>query len=469
MAAVLVVAGTAAAFLLGARRDVTTSSDEAYRLYRQGRENELKLYRREAMADYAEALSHDPHFVMATVRLAGAMMGKDPARSRSLLECASRFKDEITPRERLRFEIAWARVVDKNSKAAEEKIEEYRRLFPNDPEGFELKANVLMGKGKNEEAMAEYEKLIAANPNYAIAYNVLGYQWMARRDWSRTEDYLKRYRFLAPDQANPFDSLGELYANTGRYAEAEESLKKALAVKPDFYAPIGHLGTMYVGMGNYRAAADQFRKAAEATGDEHDSREFRLAEALSLQMAGDSSAALAKLDELDAAVAAGTELSDEAKIYLTPRLGVFRSFIYVSLGRLDDAEKALAAVKLPEKKDGKPERPDDAQAVAVLRALIDVRRGKGDAAGALSPKSLPSLDARAGSGFEYFPARPVVWVVAAQALADAGQVGEAADLLKGVLALNPKFQPALDALARVRGEAAPAVSSLPPRTADDRR
>ena len=63
------------------------------------------------------------------------------------------------------------------------------------------------------------------NPNYATAYNTLGYASAARGDYAKAEDYLKRYRYLAPNQANPFDSLGELYAFTGRYDEAEDVLK----------------------------------------------------------------------------------------------------------------------------------------------------------------------------------------------------------------------------------------------------
>ena len=71
---------------------------------------------------------------------------------------------------------------------------------------------------------------------------------------AKGEDFLKRYRFLAPDQANPYDSLGELYANTGRYEEAETNLTKALAIKPDFFPSHGHLGTMRYGKGDFKGA-----------------------------------------------------------------------------------------------------------------------------------------------------------------------------------------------------------------------
>ena len=67
----LAVAGTAGAFFMRARRDVTTSSEKAWKAYHEAAENDLKMYEREAMSGYAAALAEDPHFVMATLRHLG--------------------------------------------------------------------------------------------------------------------------------------------------------------------------------------------------------------------------------------------------------------------------------------------------------------------------------------------------------------------------------------------------------------
>ena len=59
-AALAVVAGgTAFAVLARDRREVTTRSAEAYRFYRQGLENERRLYHKDALASYAKALQLD--------------------------------------------------------------------------------------------------------------------------------------------------------------------------------------------------------------------------------------------------------------------------------------------------------------------------------------------------------------------------------------------------------------------------
>src|SRR5512140_817174 len=100
-AAVLLAAGSAAAYWALTKKDVTTSSKEALRLYNQGLENEQKMYMREALESYAAALAQDPHFVMATLRLANSMYGRDPERARSLVESAYRYRDELSEREKL--------------------------------------------------------------------------------------------------------------------------------------------------------------------------------------------------------------------------------------------------------------------------------------------------------------------------------------------------------------------------------
>jgi tetratricopeptide (TPR) repeat protein len=204
--------------------------------------------------------------------------------------------DDLTAREQLvlsLYEERWGR---RDMKRIEELIDEYVRRFPKDPEGYRMRADLLASTGRQAEALKEYERLIAVNPNYAIAYNTLGYYWASKDDAAKAEDYLKRYRFLAPNDANPYDSLGELWAHTGRYDEAEEVLKKALAIKSDFFASYGHLGTVEAGRGNYEKAAEWFRKAADATDHAETRYNFRFFAAVMLADAGRLDEAIREMD-----------------------------------------------------------------------------------------------------------------------------------------------------------------------------
>ena len=64
----LAVAAVSAALFLLPRRQVTTSSDRAYREYVEGNEDYDRMYFADARRHYEKALSDDPKFVMAMVR-----------------------------------------------------------------------------------------------------------------------------------------------------------------------------------------------------------------------------------------------------------------------------------------------------------------------------------------------------------------------------------------------------------------
>ena len=60
---------------------------------------------------------------------------------------------------------------------------------------------------------------------------------MMQGRFAEAEESFKSYRFIALDQANPHDSLGELYITTGRYDEAERILglgSRVAASEADF-------------------------------------------------------------------------------------------------------------------------------------------------------------------------------------------------------------------------------------------
>jgi tetratricopeptide (TPR) repeat protein len=448
----LAAAGTAAAYLIRQNRDVTTSSEQALRLYHEGVENDLKIYERDAMTSYAEALRYDPNFVMATLKLADKMRARDPERAKSLLASAARHRDDLTPREQLvlaLYEERWGR---RDMKRIESLVDEYVRRFPKDPESYRMRADLLASTGRQQEALKEYERLIAVNPNYAIAYNTLGYYWASRGDAAKAEDYLKRYRFLAPNDANPYDSLGELYAHTGRYDEAEENLKKALAIKSDFFASYGHLGTVEAGRGNYAKAAEWFRKAADETDQAGTRYELRFFSAVMLAEGGRPDEALR---EMDAQAAETALLPDSADVRrLKGQVDFRRAGFLGRMGRTAEAEKILAGVDLGVFRDDKDPTKNASieKDVKVIKGIIEAGAGKDAEAVTLLKDALDRKDDHGLGMSDYFPQRYFERMALAQSLGRLGKTDEAAEALAPILKENPRFAPALTMLARVRGE-----------------
>ena len=375
---VILTAGVAlGAYTVLGRREVTTSSSEALRFYRLGRENERKLYRKEAIAAYAEALKSDPHFVMATVRLAAQLYDADRERARALFNGVKQCMDGITERERFQVRLFELALDGKGGKELEPLLNDYVKRFPGDAEGYLRRAQLYSGTDRMPEAIADLQKAISLEPNFAFAYNTLGYYWLGQGDYAKAEDYLRRYRFLAPDQANPYDSLGEFYLSVGRYEEAEENLKKALEVKSDFYPALAHLGTLEVAKGNLVAAADHFRNAAEKTDETGLRRECYWSATAALALAG-------RIDEATALVEKIPPLrveSDEKQQRMRECYERLHRSLFLSIvGRTGEAAAELEALK-PLLTDLRPEQRTECEKdISIARGFIAVRLGRHDEA-----------------------------------------------------------------------------------------
>ncbi len=444
---IFILGGSAAAFFMTGRRDVTTSSAEAYRCYRVGRENEQKLYEKEAMAAYAEALSYDPGFVMAGVRLASHLMERDPERAKTLFKKVTRCTDGLTARELFVVKLFEARALRRDKEEIGRLINEYAERFPDDPEAIHQRAAFLMKTGKTEEAIAEFERLVEVNPNFAIAYNQLGYRWMEAGDFVKAEDNLKRYRYLAPDQANPYDSLGEMYANIGRYEEAEENLRRALEIKPDFHPALGHLGTMEVLRGNYEAAARYFLQVRDLLDAPYAQADFASYAAFCFLQAGNPTRALELIEETEKLAAT---VPEDARPYIRRGVAAIHALLLFETQESGKARELLAqAPALP------PQAKVSHDPVVLVRGLHEARealeRSDPKPARAVAATGLPKMNASMGGGYPYYPAPLILRASLAGWFLEAGYRDDARALVNAVLAANPRFQMALDIKKKLDG------------------
>jgi tetratricopeptide (TPR) repeat protein len=253
----LAAVGVAAALLLSNRRPVTTSSDQAYRIWREALENERRFYFKEARAGYAKALELDPDFAAAMLGLARQSQKEQAL---SLLHRAERLKSRLSERERLHVDLALAEM----EKGPAERLAAARQILAKYPDDFRATTVIAMDEarqGKMEEAVRVFTKLLEVDPNSADAYNMIGYHYGYRGDYEKAIENLKKYQFMAPDQANPHDSLGEIQAYSGHYDEAIQNLNRALSIKPDFFPAYDHLGVAYEGKGDYPKAYECYLKA----------------------------------------------------------------------------------------------------------------------------------------------------------------------------------------------------------------
>ena len=80
----------------------------------------------------------------------------------------------------------------------------------------------------------DLRKVIRIKPDYAHAYNALGYTLADRTDrLAEAEELLGKALSLAPDDGFILDSMGWLYYRKGELAKAQETLERAYKNRPD--------------------------------------------------------------------------------------------------------------------------------------------------------------------------------------------------------------------------------------------
>ncbi|MEM7049764.1 MAG: tetratricopeptide repeat protein [Acidobacteriota bacterium] len=246
----------------------STVSEEAMAAFEAGLQAQMKLYTAESNEHFRRAVEIDPDFVGAKLAWWWNVRGS---------ETAKKLKQEIeavdlttlTPREvvLVRYRLAEDQ---KDQETADRVLAEYLERYPDDPFVFKIECQKRWDQQRFLEAEECYRRLIADDPNWVMAQNLLGYLAMSRGDFRAAEEQFTIYRYLAPDQANPHDSMGELLALTGRFDEAAENFRRAIEVRQDFCPAWGHLVESYLLAGSH----DEARRAIEAGLDSEYCRQF---------------------------------------------------------------------------------------------------------------------------------------------------------------------------------------------------
>jgi tetratricopeptide (TPR) repeat protein len=73
-------------------------------------------------------------------------------------------------------------------------------------------------------------------------------------------EIFRKYAALYPEDANPVDSMAEMYFRMGRLNEAISKYKEALKVKPDFFSSAAGLAYVYAVKEDYDEAMDWFEQ-----------------------------------------------------------------------------------------------------------------------------------------------------------------------------------------------------------------
>ncbi len=98
---------------------------------------------------------------------------------------------------------------------------------------YVLGGNMFFQKGDFEKAIAEFEKAIALQPDFAPAYNRLGMSCAILGDYEKAEKNFRKVIELSPALDQGYLNLALLYEVTGESSKAFTLLEKALSLNPE--------------------------------------------------------------------------------------------------------------------------------------------------------------------------------------------------------------------------------------------
>jgi len=137
-------------------------------------------------------------------------------------------------------------------------------LAPNSDEAYRNLGSAYDSGGQSEEAIAAYQKAVAANTYYWLNHNALGDAYFGHGDNAKALPEFQKVVEIASDNPMGYEGIGSVYLREGKWGEAIPQYQKALALAPD--APTySNLGTAYFWLKRYDDSVKMYEKATEMT------------------------------------------------------------------------------------------------------------------------------------------------------------------------------------------------------------
>ena len=261
----IILLGFSLIYALIDKRTVTTSSEKAYKAYIRGEESSRKLYFKESLKEYELAIKYDPEFAMAYSQAARyyKMWDRESDYENAKAK-AIQYLPKVREKEQIQINLNFA-AYDGDRLQNEKYAQELVAKFPESIEALVLVGNKAFAERNWPKCIKTFAEISEKNPDYALAYNMLGYAYYYNGDYDKALAYIDKYSTIAVDQANPHDSHGEILYFLGQYDKALTQFRIADSIKADLYFVLEHIGNTYRRKGMYRDAIGAFLKGGETT------------------------------------------------------------------------------------------------------------------------------------------------------------------------------------------------------------
>jgi tetratricopeptide (TPR) repeat protein len=129
----------------------------------------------------------------------------------------------------------------------------------NNPFGHLAKGNVVMVERRFDDAIAEFERALALEPNIAEAYGALGHVYVNIGQFEKAIEFFDKAIRLSPQNqqlAFWYQRKGVAYFALQQYDQAIEWARRSIAMKPNFWPALGMLAASLALTGHEAEARD---------------------------------------------------------------------------------------------------------------------------------------------------------------------------------------------------------------------
>jgi tetratricopeptide (TPR) repeat protein len=292
--ALVLVGQTVSAAALAAEMPITTKSEEARKLFIQGRDKMEYWHTEEAHKLFSQAVVADPDFALGY--LYQAVTGVGDKDFQASLNKSVGLASGTSQAEQLMIMGNKALYLDNDPNKRIELFQKIVSQYPEDKRAHFYLGSCYRGIDNNESAVKEYKNALAIDESFAPAHEQLGYCYFSKGMFGEAEQHMKRLVNISPQEPNPYDCLGDLYRKMGRFDEAVKDYGKAVALDPTFAASEAKKGITLVFLGKYDEGRKAIAKAMEMETDPANKAYDQGAIARTFIYQGDTRNALEALD-----------------------------------------------------------------------------------------------------------------------------------------------------------------------------
>ncbi len=125
----------------------------------------------------------------------------------------------------------------------------------------------LTSQGNNQQAIEQLELAVAVHPQFGLALNELGVQYLKAGQLDKSAEVLKTALSVSPDAVEPRVNYGVVLLNQRKYADAEAQLQEALKKNNSSVTAHLYLGITLINLKRYQEAETALQRSIALGGN----------------------------------------------------------------------------------------------------------------------------------------------------------------------------------------------------------